>query len=45
MQRIGSLTSPFAESAVNRFGRYYGRIGTDDLDVDAMMAQLKSQGS
>jgi CheY-like chemotaxis protein len=41
MHRVGSLTSPFAEAAVNRFGRYYGRIGTDDLDVAALMAQLR----
>lgn len=45
MRRIGSLTPPFAEAAANRFGRYYGRIGTDDLDVDALMARLKVGGS
>lgn len=42
LHRVGSLSGPFAESAVNRFGRYYGRIGTDDLDVSALMEQLKS---
>lgn len=45
LERVGSLTSPFAEAAVNRFGRYYGRIGTEDLDVAALMAQLKTGGS
>lgn len=42
MRRVGSLTSPFAEAAVNRFGRYYGRIGTDDLDVSALMDQMRA---
>jgi CheY-like chemotaxis protein len=42
MRRVGSLASPFAESAINRFGRYYGRVGTDDLDVDALMTRLRT---
>jgi hypothetical protein len=41
MHRVGSLTSPFAEAAVNRFGRYYGRIGTDDVDAAELMTQLR----
>ena len=42
MQRIASLVSPFAEAMVSRFIRYFGRVGTDDLDVDGIMADLKS---
>jgi CheY-like chemotaxis protein len=42
LERVGSLISPFAEAAVNRFGRYYGRVGTDDLDVATLMQLLKS---
>jgi CheY-like chemotaxis protein len=41
MERVASLASPFAEAAVNRFTRYFGRVGTDDLDVDAIMTRLK----
>jgi CheY-like chemotaxis protein len=37
LTRIASLASPFAEAAVNRFGRYLGRIGTDDLDSKPVM--------
>jgi hypothetical protein len=41
MERVASLASPFAEAAVNRFTRYFGRVGTDDLDVSAIMTRLK----
>jgi len=41
MERVASLVSPFAEAAVSRFTRYFGRIGTDDLDVDAIMTRLR----
>jgi CheY-like chemotaxis protein len=41
MERVASLVSPFAEAAVSRFTRYFGRVGTDDLDVDAIMTRLK----
>jgi CheY-like chemotaxis protein len=37
LTRIASLASPFAEAAVNRFGRYLGRVGTDDLDGKLVM--------
>jgi len=30
--RIASLDSPFAEACLARFTRYYGRLGTPDLD-------------
>ncbi len=38
--RSASLVSPFAEAAVSRFTRYFGRVGTDDPDVDAVMVRL-----
>lgn len=38
---LGTLTSPFAEALLSRFQRYIGRIGTPDLDVDAVVAQIK----
>jgi hypothetical protein len=41
MERVASLVSPFAEAAVSRFTRYFGRVGTDDLDVDAVMVRLR----
>lgn len=40
LKRIASLDSPFAEAAVNRFNRYYGRIGTPDLDAEGAFARL-----
>jgi hypothetical protein len=43
MVRTASLVSPFAEAVVARFVRYFGRVGTDDLDVDAIMDRLKSE--
>ena len=41
MTRVASLVSPFAEAAVSRFTRYFGRVGTDDLDVAAIMDRLR----
>lgn len=32
--RIASLDSPFAEACMARFARYYGRLGTPDIDKD-----------
>lgn len=31
--RIASLDSPFAEACLARFARYYGRLGTPDIDT------------
>lgn len=45
MERVASLASPFAEAAVNRFTRYFGRVGTDDLDVGEIMARLSGPES
>jgi hypothetical protein len=40
MKRIASLDSPFAESVMARFTRYFGRVGTEDLDVETIMRRL-----
>jgi CheY-like chemotaxis protein len=42
LQRIASLDSPFAESAINRYNRYYGRVGTPDLDAEAAFERFSS---
>lgn len=41
LERLASLVSPFTEAVVNRFGRYFGRVGTDDLDVAGIMDRLQ----
>lgn len=40
--RIASLDSPFAESLATRFVRFYGRVGTPDLDLNIIIKNLKS---
>lgn len=40
MERLASLDNPFAEALVSRFARYFGRLGTPDLDIDAVMQNL-----
>lgn len=45
LERVASLDSPFAEEAVNRFGRYYGRIGTPDFDSASIMARLGGESA
>ena len=42
LERLASLDSPFAESLLARFVRYYGRLGTPDLDVERVVGMLKS---
>jgi CheY-like chemotaxis protein len=42
LQRLASLDSPFAEALLSRFIRYFGRLGTPDLDLDAEVARLRS---
>jgi len=41
LERISSLDSPFAEALLARFARYFGRLGTPDLDVEAVMVKLQ----
>jgi hypothetical protein len=45
MDRIASLISPFPEAMVSRFIRYFGRVGTEDLDVETIMNRLREAGS
>ena len=40
LDRRASLDSPFAEAFLARFTRYFGRLGTPDLDVDSVMFRL-----
>jgi CheY-like chemotaxis protein len=42
LKRIASLDSPFSECLLARFTRYYGRIGTPDLDMDIVVNMLKT---
>jgi len=40
LERKASLDSPFAEAFLARFSRYFGRLGTPDLDVDSVISRL-----
>ncbi len=42
---LATLASPFAESLGARFQRYIGRIGTPDLDVAIVMAQIQNRAT
>jgi hypothetical protein len=41
LKRIASLDSPFAEAVQARFSRYFGRLGTPDLDINKVFPGLK----
>jgi CheY-like chemotaxis protein len=41
LQRLASLDSPFAEALIARFTRYFGRLGTPDLDIDWLLPSLR----
>ena len=43
LERRASLDSPFAEAFLARFSRYFGRLGTQDLDVESVMSRLNNQ--
>lgn len=36
IQRIATLDTPFVESLLSKFSRYYGRIGTPDLNAEEL---------
>jgi len=40
LERIATLDAPFAEALLIRFSRHYGRIGTPDLYVEQIVAQI-----
>lgn len=44
LTRLASLDSPFAEALLTRFTRYFGRLGTPDLDLDTIISRLKLGG-
>ena len=43
--RLATLDSPFAEALTYRFTRFFGRIGTPDLDTDLVINRLLRAGS
>ena len=43
LDRRASLDSPFAEAFLARFTRYFGRLGTPDLDVESVISRLNNQ--
>jgi hypothetical protein len=42
LQVICSLDSPFGEAVLHRFARYYGRLGTQDIDPQIVINRLQS---
>jgi CheY-like chemotaxis protein len=45
MRQVASLDSPFAEALVSRFIRYFGRVGTPDLDADFLIQRFRTGGA
>jgi hypothetical protein len=45
LEAIASLDSPYAEAVLARFARYYGRLGTPDINKDVVMARLQATPS
>jgi CheY-like chemotaxis protein len=39
-ERVGTLDSPYAEALIQKLGRYLGRVGTPNLDVQMAMTRL-----
>jgi hypothetical protein len=42
MEAVASLDSPFAESVLARFSRYFGRLGTPDIDKNVVLSRLQA---
>lgn len=42
LERLASLDSPFAEALLAKFTRYFGRLGTPDLDVAVLLQRLQA---
>lgn len=42
LERLASLDSPFDEALLGRFARYFGRLGTPDLDLEVVVAGLRA---
>jgi len=43
MRPTASLDSPYAEELQSRFAAYFGRIGTPDLDSEALIEKIRKQ--
>jgi len=41
--QIATVDSPFAESIVARFARYFNRLGTPDIDKTVVISRLQSR--
>jgi len=39
--RLGTLDDPYAQELIARFGRYVGRLGTPDIDLQVVRERLK----
>ncbi len=44
LEHLASVDSPFVESLLARFTRYFGRLGTPDLDIEQIFSRLESEG-
>lgn len=42
LEVVASLDSPFAEAALARFSRYFGRLGTPDIDKNVVINRLQA---
>ncbi len=42
LEVVASLDSPFAEAVLARFARYFGRLGTPDIDKDVVLNRLQA---
>jgi hypothetical protein len=42
LEVIASLDSPFAEALLARFSRYFGRLGTPDIDKNVVISRLQA---
>jgi hypothetical protein len=43
IERIASIDSPFAEAILSGFARYFGRLGTPDLDIECVVDRIKAK--
>lgn len=42
LEVVASLDSPFAEAVLARFSRYFGRLGTPDIDKNVVLNRLEA---